>query len=86
MKKTEEKDVKKGKKKIEKKDGKTTKRAKSKKETFFEGVKAELAKVKWPEKKDVLKYTIATLVFIIFLVIFFVIISLIMSLVKGAFN
>ena len=62
------------------------KEKKAPKESFFAGVKAELAKVKWPTKKDVLKYTIATLVFIIVLVLFFVLISLIMSGIKGAFN
>lgn len=65
---------------------KKVKKTKEKKDSFFAGVKAELAKVKWPTKKDVLKYTIATLVFIIILVIFFVLLSLVMSVIKGAFN
>ena len=65
---------------------KKVKKTIEKKESFFAGVKAELAKVKWPTKKDVLKYTIATLVFIIILVIFFVLLSLVMSVIKGAFN
>lgn len=84
-KKVEEKDVKKTKKKTEIKKDKKTKE-KVKKESYFEGVKNELSKVKWPTKKDVLKYTIATLVFIVILVVFFVLISLLMSVVKGAFN
>ena len=78
-KKAEEKEVKKT-----KKDKKT--REKVKKESYFEGVKNELSKVKWPTKKEVLKYTIATLVFIIILVVFFVLLSLLMSVIKGAFN
>ena len=81
-KKVEEKDVKKEKK--VKKSNKKEKKAP--KESFAAGVKAELAKVKWPTKKDVLKYTIATLVFIVVLVLFFLLISLIMSGIKGAFN
>ena len=84
-KKVEEKDVKKTKKKTEIKQDKKTKE-KVKKESYFEGVKNELSKVKWPTKKDVLKYTIATLVFIVILVVFFVLISLLMSIIKGAFN
>lgn len=32
---------------------KKVKKTKEKKESFFAGVKAELAKVKWPTKKDV---------------------------------
>ena len=63
-----------------------TKKKKEKKERFFSGVKQEMSKVKWPTKKEVLKYTLATLIFIIVLVIFFVLISLLMSVVKGAFN
>lgn len=82
-KKVEEKEVK---KEIQSKKTKKTKEKKVKKESFFEGVRSELSKVKWPTKKDVLKYTIATLVFIIFLVIFFVLLSLLMSVIKGAFN
>ena len=69
-KKAEEKEVKKTKKKTETKKDKKT-REKVKKESYFEGVKNELSKVKWPTKKEVLKYTIATLVFIIILVVFF---------------
>ena len=84
-KKVEEKDVKKE-KKVKKTNKKEKKEKKTPKESFAAGVKAELAKVKWPTKKDVLKYTIATLVFIVVLVLFFLLISLIMSGIKGAFN
>ena len=59
---------------------------KVKKENFFVGVKSELSKVKWPTKQEVVKYTIATLVFIVILVLFFVLLSLLMSVIKGAFN
>lgn len=76
---TKNKEVKKEKNK--KKKTKT----KVKKESFFVGVRTELSKVKWPTKKEVLKYTFSTIVFIIFLVLFFVLMQLIMSLVKGAF-
>ena len=84
-KKVEEKDVKKE-KKVKRTNKKEKKEKKTPKESFFAGVKTELSKVKWPTKKDVLKYTIATLVFIIFLVLFFVLISLFMSGIKGVFN
>lgn len=56
------------------------------KENFFVSVKTELSKVKWPTRKEVLKYTIATLSFVILLVLFFLLMSLIISFVKGAFN
>lgn len=62
------------------------KKKKETKENFFVGVKSELSKVKWPTRKEVLKYTISTIIFIIGLVLFFVLMSLIMSGIKGAFN
>ena len=65
---------------------KTVKKVAKKKDSFFKGVKKELAKVKWPTAKEVLKYTIATVVFIIILVAFFAALNLLMSFVKGLFN
>ena len=81
-KKVEEKEVRKEKKvkKTNKKEKKTSK------ESFFSGVKAELAKVKWSSRQEVLKYTIAPVVFIIVVVVFFVLLSLFMSFIKGVFN
>ena len=38
---------------------------------FFGEVKKELSKVKWPSKKDMIKYSIATIVFVIFFAAFF---------------
>lgn len=69
-----------------KKNVKKTKKTKVKGETYFEGVVNELKKVKWPSKKEVLKYTLATILFVVVLVVFFVLMSLIMSVIKGAFN
>lgn len=68
-----------------KKDSKK-KPSKVKKENYFAGVKSEMSKVKWPTKKEVLKYTIATIVFVLILVVFFILMNLIMSGIKGAFN
>lgn len=65
---------------------KNVKKTKVKGETYFEGVVNELKKVKWPSKKEVLKYTFATIIFVVVLVVFFVLMSLIMSVIKGAFN
>lgn len=59
---------------------------KVKKENFFAGVKSELSKVKWPTKKEVLKYTVATIVFVVILVLFFILMSLVMSFIKGVAN
>ena len=57
-----------------------------KKEGFFKGVRLELKKVSWPDKKDVIKYSLSTLVFCIILVLFFQLLDLGLSVVKGVFN
>ena len=57
-----------------------------KKEGFFKGIKKELKQVRWPSFKDMLKYTIATLVFCIILVTFFEVLNIIMAIIKGMFN
>lgn len=75
-----EKDVKK--KKVTKKKVKNSKP----KEKFLAGIKKELKLVNWPSAKDILKYTIATVIFCIILVAFFEILNVIMAYVKGLFN
>ena len=79
-KKDAKKDMKKETKKIKKQ--KETKR----KEGFFKGIKVELKKVTWPSKKDILKYSIATLVFCIVVMVFFQLLDFGLSVVKGVFN
>lgn len=46
---------------------------------FFSGVKTEWKRVKWPSKKDVVKYSIATIVFIISCALFFYLIDIILA-------
>ncbi len=65
---------------------KKVKKTKTPKENYFVGVKNELSKVKWPSKKEVFKYTIATIVFVAILVGFFLLLNMAMSVIKGAFN
>lgn len=48
---------------------------------FFKNVKEELKKVKWPEKKYILKYTIATLAFVIAFALYFLGINTIIAIV-----
>ena len=73
-------------KKVETKSTKTTKKKekapKAKKESFFAGVKKEMKHVRWPLKKEMVKYSIATLSFIIFFALFFVVTDLIIAAVK----
>ena len=67
-----------------KKNSKNTK-TKAKK-SYFKAVKSEMSKVVWPEKKDLIKYTVATIVFVIILVGFFLLLNLGLSVVKGVFG
>ena len=62
--------------KVSKKD-KNTKKVK--KESFFKGVEKEMGKVRWPLKKEMIKYSIATLSFIIFFGLFFTLGDLIIA-------
>lgn len=57
-----------------------------KKEGFLKGIRLELKKVTWPNKKDVFKYSMATLVFCIVVVLFFQLLNLGLSVVKDVFN
>ncbi len=65
---------------------KKTKKSKNIKKNSSSTLKKELQMVKWPSFKDIVKYTLATIVFCIILVIFFEILNLIMAYVKGIFN
>ena len=56
------------------------------KESYFKSVKRELKNVKWPSFKEVLKYTVSTLILIIVVVVFFSLLNLGMSIIKGLFN
>lgn len=48
---------------------------------FFVGVKKELPKIKWTSKKDLLKYSIAVVLFIVFIALFFLMLDLLVSLI-----
>lgn len=61
---------------------KNTKKTNTKKKHFLGEVRSEMAKVKWPSKKDMIKYSIATIIFIIFFALFFYAIDLIIALLK----
>jgi len=77
------KDVKKTTKKDTKKDVKKSKKeVKVKKESFFTGVRKEMKHVRWPLKKEMVKYSIATLSFIIFFALFFMLTDFIIAAVK----
>ena len=46
---------------------------------FISGVKTEFKRVKWPSKKEMVKYSIATIIFIIICALFFYIIDIILA-------
>ncbi len=50
---------------------------------FLKNVKKEMEKVKWPDKKHMIKYTVATLFMIVFFALYFFGINMVIALVKG---
>ena len=52
---------------------------------FCNGVKGEFEKVHWPSKKDMIKYSIATVFFIVFCSSFFYLIDVIFALIQSLF-
>lgn len=53
---------------------------------FCHGVKSEFQKVFWPTKKDMIKYSITTILFIIFLSVFFYLIDVVFALFLKLFG
>lgn len=84
------KETKNSKNNVTKKDNKpanknTKVKQKVKKESYFKKMKKEIALVKWPTAKEVLKYSITTISLCIFIVLFFVVLNLLLSFIKGMF-
>ncbi len=50
---------------------------------FIKNVKKEMQKVKWPEKKYMTKYTIATIAVVLFFALYFYGLNVVIALVKG---
>lgn len=73
--------------KIKKQNKKNTKKKEQKKpqEGYFTQVRKEVKLVKWPTVKDVLKYTVSTIVFCAILCGIFMLLNLGMSIIKGWF-
>lgn len=73
-------------KKVSKKELETpkkdSKKKKQKEELFLVSVKKEMGKVRWPLKKEMIKYSVATLSFLIFFALFFALGDLIIAGVK----
>ena len=65
-----------------KKISKPKKEVKAKKESFLSSVKKEMGKVRWPLKKEMVKYSVATLSFIVFFALFFALCDVIIAGIK----
>lgn len=63
-----------------------TKKKNVKKDSFFKEVKKEMKKVSWPSKKNMLKFSITTICFIVLFSIFFFGLDSLFAFVKGLMN
>lgn len=87
------KEVKKEKKEVSKKKNDSKKFDKKEKKSlwvrfriFCHGVKSETLSVHWPNKKDMIRYSIATIFFIVFCAVFFYAIDVIFALIQSIFK
>ena len=53
---------------------------------FFVNVKKEMKKVRWPKKKEMIKFSVATLIIICFFMLFFSLSDGIISWIVKVFN
>lgn len=60
-----------------------TKEKKVNKEGFFKQVKSEMKKVSWPSKKQMVKYSISTLCFVVLFALYFFGIETLFAFIKG---
>ena len=52
---------------------------------FFVNVKKEMKKVRWPKRKEMVKFSIATIVIVCFLMAYFTLSDVVISLVEKVF-
>lgn len=50
---------------------------------YFSGVKKEIGRIRWTKPKDLAKYTVSTLSFMIFFGIFFTVIDLVITYLRS---
>ena len=51
---------------------------------YFKGVKKEISRIKWTSKKDLLKYSVSTIVFMLFFGVFFYAIDILVALLRSS--
>lgn len=50
---------------------------------YFKGVKKEISRIKWTNKKDLLKYSVASIIFVLFFGVFFYAIDMLVALLRS---
>ena len=77
--------TKKGKKVTEKKEKNTKKKKGIFKgiKSYFKGVKKEIGRIRWTSGKDLVKYSIATIMFVIFFGVYFYLIDLAVAFIRS---
>lgn len=82
----EKKEIKKGTKKDVKNTTKKTEKKKnifSKIAGYFKGVKKEISRIRWTKGKELLKYSIAAVSFILFFCVYFYVIDVLVALLRS---
>lgn len=51
---------------------------------YFKGVKKEVSRIKWTSKKDLLKYSVASILFVMFFGVFFYVIDLLVAVLRSS--
>ena len=51
---------------------------------YFKGVKKEISRIKWTGKKDLIKYSISTILFVLFFGVFFYAIDLLVAVLRSS--
>ena len=51
---------------------------------YFKGVKKEISRIRWTNKKDLLKYSVSTILFVLFFGVFFYAIDMLVALLRSS--
>ena len=51
---------------------------------YFKGVKKEISRIKWTSKKDLLKYSVSTIIFMLFFGVFFYAVDILVALLRSS--
>ena len=51
---------------------------------YFKGIKKEISRIKWTNEKDLLKYSVASIVFVIFFGLFFYAIDFVVAILRSS--